>query len=206
MPENDGFLRNAYVLETVDDTKNLYRDWAESYDHELRENGYATPRRCAEALAAHVDDRTAPILDIGCGTGLSGEALKDAGFTVVDGTDFSAEMLAAADKKRVYRALLQGDLNNPLPVEPGAYAHATGVGVFSPGHAPASAIVDTINILPSGGCLSFSLNDHALQEPEFKAVLNELLDCGVARLLFQEHGEHLPGIDLKSSVYVLQNT
>ena len=46
------FLKNSYVLNSVDNTRDYYRDWAASYDEEITENGYQTPKRCAEALGA----------------------------------------------------------------------------------------------------------------------------------------------------------
>ena len=58
--------------------------------------------------------------------------------------------------------------------------------------------------LPSEGKLVFSFNDHALVDPENIGRLNEWLDCGAARLLFAEHGEHLPGKIMMSTVYVVE--
>ncbi|MDH3453013.1 MAG: methyltransferase domain-containing protein, partial [Gammaproteobacteria bacterium] len=91
-------------------------------------NGYVTPGRCAQALADLAPDKSAPLLDLGCGTGLSGEALRAAGFATLDGTDFSEEMLTLARAKPgLYRNLILGDLNNPLPGAPGDYANVAAV-------------------------------------------------------------------------------
>ena len=89
------FLESAYDLPDRQATAGFYGDWAATYDDEIAGNGYATPARCAAALAGRAASREAPVLDIGCGTGLSGLALRAAGFTTIDGTDFSAEMLGA---------------------------------------------------------------------------------------------------------------
>lgn len=197
-----GFLNKAYTARTAAQTRDLYDDWSASYDAEIAENGYATPRRCAQALAARMDDLTAPILDFGCGTGLSGLALKLAGFETIDGLDLSAEMLAEAGKKDVYRTLAQIGPDTPLPHAPGDYAAIAAIGVI--GAAPISVLDTLMNGLASGGKLVFSLNDHALAVPENEARVNEWLDCGAARLLSKEYGDHLPGIDLKSNVYILE--
>lgn len=74
------FLDNAYDLASSGHTKNLYKDWAETYDEEIMANGYASPVRTAEALAKCGAQLDAPILDVGCGTGVSGLLLRDAGF------------------------------------------------------------------------------------------------------------------------------
>ena len=202
-PETE-FPDDVYELQDSAATRALYRDWAESYDADLVANGYASPARCAQALARFVEDRSAPLLDIGCGTGLSGEAFAETGFTIIDGADFSDEMLQVAARKTVYRALLKGDAARPLPVEPGAYANLAAVGVFSPAHAPPELIDQALALLPAGGCFVFTLNEHALAEKVYEGRLREVIDCGAAELLFKQHGPHLPGQSLEATVYVLQ--
>lgn len=203
--EQRRFLDSAYSLGTTEETRRHYDDWAASYDAELAENRYATPARCAAALARCAPDLSAPVLDIGCGTGLSGLALREAGFTTIDGTDLSAEMLEKAEALQgVYRDLFAGDLNEPLPVSPGAYAHMTAVGVINPGHAPPETVDAVLALLPPGGCFVFSLNDHAMAEPEFPARVDEVTAAGTAECVFREHGPHLPGIGLEATVFVLR--
>ncbi|MEO1494119.1 MAG: class I SAM-dependent methyltransferase [Pseudomonadota bacterium] len=200
------YLDKAYDLQNAKATRDFYDDWAASYNAEIAENGYATPTRCAAALAAVVD-LSAAVLDIGCGTGLSGLALRVAGFTTIDGTDLSPEMLArAAERDGVYRHLFLGDANTPLPVEPGAYAAATAVGVINPGHAPPETIDAVLAILPPGGCFAFSLNEHAFAEPPFPAKVEAVLAAGTANCLHRAHGPHLPGIGLEATVYVVQKS
>lgn len=50
---------------------------------------------------------TAEILDVGAGTGLVGERLRQHGFARVDGLEPSAEMIAIARHKQIYRDLYQ---------------------------------------------------------------------------------------------------
>ena len=54
--------------------------------------------------------------------------------------------------------------------------------------------------------LAFSYNDHALADPKHEAAVAEWTDCGAAALIFKEYGDHLPGIDLKSNVYILEKS
>ena len=199
------FLDTAYGLEDAAATRSFYDDWAASYDAEIAENGYATPRRCAEALGSHADNPAAPILDLGCGTGLSGIALRAAGFTTIDGADPSEKMLEAAKAREgVYRALHRIDPDRPLPFAPGAYEHIVAAGVINPGHAPPETMDQALAILPAGGCLVFSLNDHALAEPEFPAAVERIATAELAEVVFRQHGPHLPGIGLEATVYVLR--
>ena len=199
------YLQGAYDLATPEDAKNLYDAWAASYDAEITENGYATPRRCAEALAGAAKDLTAPVLDIGCGTGLSGVALRAAGFAIVDGTDLSEGMLEQARARQsVYRVLTKTEIDDPLPFQHGAYANMSAAGVISPQHAPAETVDLALDRLPRDGCLVFSLNDHAMEDPAFPAKVEEVVAAGTADLLLREHGPHLPGIGLDATVYVLR--
>ncbi|MGB8622288.1 MAG: methyltransferase domain-containing protein, partial [Paracoccaceae bacterium] len=110
------FLDEVYDLGTCDDVERLYDKWSGSYDTELAENGYATPRRVAQAMQQ--TGCVGPVLDLGCGTGLSGEALRAAGYDVIDGTDLSADMLKEARAKGIYRKLWQTDPEKPLPLRP----------------------------------------------------------------------------------------
>ena len=82
----EDFLDKVYA-NTSDDTRDLYAQWSTSYDQEVAENGYATPSRAAKALASHVEDLSTPVLDYGCGTGLSGIALRKVGFSNLHGID-----------------------------------------------------------------------------------------------------------------------
>ena len=116
MPEKN-FLSKSYNLETEDDTLAHYEAWAETYDQELSENDYAQPQRCAAALINHVDKRDIRILDIGCGTGLSGVALKNLGFSNIDGCDFSSLMIEKAKDTNVYKRLFEADINKKLEIE-----------------------------------------------------------------------------------------
>lgn len=199
-----GFLDQAYGARDAADTRQLYDDWAASYDAEVAENGYATPGRCAAALRAHMTDQGAPVLDFGCGTGLSGLALKLAGFRIIDGVDLSADMLEQAAGKSLYRNLSQIEPGAVLTHPTGTYAAIAAIGVIGAGAAPISVFDTVMDGLTSGGFFVFSFNDHALQDPENEAKLHDYLDRDRARLLVREHGDHLPGINLKSNVYVIE--
>lgn len=197
------FLSRVYREQSPDQVRSLYDDWAASYESEISENGYATPGRCAEALLAAGTDRALPVLDFGCGTGLSGLALKLAGFQVIDGRDLSEGMLAKAQDKGVYRNLAPIGPDDPIPT---GYNAIAAIGVVSPGAAPLPVLDRLIAALDPGGRIVFSFNDHALEHDGFRTKVDDLLAEGGVRELSRAHGDHLPGINLKSTVYVLEKT
>ena len=197
-----GFLDKAYGISTTEETRELYDDWADSYDRELTSQGYATPRRIAEALARHVP-LNAPVLDMGCGTGLSGMALENAGFATIDGADLSEEMLEEAKAKGIYRALREVDPDDPLgPVSPGDYAAIVACGVIGAGAAPLSLFDQCMHALAPSGHFAFSFNDHALADPAYEEKVVEWSDH--AEVVHDAEGEHIPGIGLRSRVWVMR--
>ena len=198
------FLTSVYALKDLEATRSLYRDWAETYDDEVRSQGYITPARCARILAEHVPDLSLPVLDLGCGTGVAGLALIEAGFSVIDGADFSEEMLELARERRIYRRTFLHDMSHPLQIESGWISHAVAVGVFNRGHAPPEAIDHALAALPTGGLLVFSLNDRAMEDPSYEGRVHAQIDGGGADLLVRDYGEHLPGAELGAMVYALR--
>lgn len=184
--------------------ESFYDDWADTYEAEVGENGYVTPTRCARALAAHMVDKTAPILDFGCGTGLSGLALHAEGFATMDGMDLSAEMLAKAQTKTIYRSLTQIAADAPLPFDTGAYAAIAAIGVIGPGAAPLDLFDTLLAKLTRDGLMLLSFNDHALQDPAYAAKITTCVDNNTLRVLEQNHGPHLPARNIKSTVYLAE--
>ncbi len=201
---SDNKIKESYGLETPEASRAHYQKWASSYDAEVGAHGYATPGRVAEALWSKLPEAQTPVLDYGCGTGLSGEALHAAGFQVIDGVDPTPQMLEGAEAKGIYRKLSTFEITNPNPLEEGAYTAIAAIGVISVGTAPPEVFDMLMRALPQNGLLAFSFNDHTLADKSYTVRLNDWLDMGAARLLFREYGPHLPGMDLKSDVYVVE--
>lgn len=195
------FFDRVYGARGADALRAVYDAHAADYDAELARADYATPARIAAALAAHVADRAAPVLDFACGTGLSGAALHAAGFTTLDGLDVSAGMLAQARAKGLYRALFHVTPDAPVP---GGYAAAVACGAIGAGAAPAHCLDRVLAMLPRDGLFVFSFNDHTLADAGFMDHLQGLVSGGAARTLWSEHGPHLPALDLQATVYVLE--
>lgn len=197
------FLDSVYGAKGADALVDLYDTWASSYDAELAEAAYATPARLAAALAACDTPTDCRVLDYGCGTGLSGLALVARGYTLIDGVDLSAEMLAQAEAKQIYGRLWQAAPDTAVLLAPGDYPVIVAAGVVSPGAAPASLLGELAGALEPGGRLAFSFNDHALSDPSYPEALRALPGRGMT-CLFEEYGEHLPAIGLNSTVYVFE--
>lgn len=101
----------------------LFDDFAGRFDttlvDRLRYRGPALIREALDALRSPLAFRRA--VDLGCGTGLAGAALRTA-CICMDGVDISADMLAAARRKRVYDRLELSEIVAFLGREPDASA------------------------------------------------------------------------------------
>lgn len=200
-PEDD-----LWTPRTVEETQAIYRRWAKEYDSDVLNWGYATPTRVARALRAAGADVNQPILDFGCGTGLSGQALAAEGFNLVDGTDISPEMLAKAKERDLYRSIWLGQPGKCDEVRPGDYAGIVATGVVSMGAAPPETLALLISLLAPGNLLAFSYNDATLADSGYMAALDSACKTDGVALAFEEHGPHLPELKAESTVYVLQRT
>ncbi|MEL6914987.1 MAG: methyltransferase domain-containing protein [Pseudomonadota bacterium] len=192
---------------SVEDTQKIYAEWAKTYEADVQGMAYATPARIAEAIRPHVTPRD-PILDFGCGTGLSGLALAQQGYEIIDGTDISEPMLEHAYEKQhdgrdVYRNVWLGSPGR-VDAVPGDYACIVATGVISLGAAPPEMLRVLLDNLGPEGILAFSYNDPTLEDAAYMDALAEVLEDGTARQLSRQHGPHLSEKVIGSDVIVLR--
>jgi len=177
MARGDG-LKNYENLD-LKDAKNdnrlteVYRDWAKKYDYDNDHVlGTVSQPKSVNLLSTRLKDKTAKIIDVGCGTGLVGEKLKAKDFIYFDGIDISKDMLSIA-KSRGYRNLFLGSLNKQLPVLDDAYDAAMCIGVFTHGHVSSDGFNELCRIVKPGGYVCFTINEGVFEEYGFKEMIAE---------------------------------
>lgn len=171
-------LDDAYAVETPDDNRRLYRAWADTYDSGFaRAKGYVYHEGVASLFAAR-RTHAGPVLDVGCGTGLVGQALRDLGCDVIDGIDISREMLAKADEKGIYRSLTEVDLTLPLPIESAGYDGVVSVGTFTHGHLGPEPLTELVRIARPGAPFALGINADHFRELGFDQHLVALVERG----------------------------
>jgi len=204
--DRDGFSTKLWAPRSTEETLEIYAEWARTYEADVGAAGYATPSRIAQALWAHLPDMDAEIMDFGCGTGLSGLALRMVGYHQIDGTDISREMLAIARTKKAYRTLTRGTPGQMPLISVGAYDAIVACGVISLGAAPAGILTPLLDLLAPGGLLALSYNEATLKDATYMDALSAVQANGQARMKWSESGPHLPektGAQT-STVYILE--
>jgi predicted TPR repeat methyltransferase len=142
----------AYVRE-------LFDQYAPRFDAELESRlAYRTPALLAALLQASgvAPDGSRRVLDLGCGTGLSGAALKPFAKRMT-GLDLSPRMLAEAAKRRLYDALEEADLLDWLPRQRGRFDLVAAADVLNYLGDLAPALRGIAGALAPGGFAAFSI-------------------------------------------------
>ncbi|WP_421927869.1 class I SAM-dependent DNA methyltransferase [Neoaquamicrobium sediminum] len=178
MSHEEKALDRVYAAESPRELERAYADWAADYDRDTIALGYSLPFVIAGWVARHVPHSDGPLLDAGCGTGLSGPFLKALGYDDLVGLDYSRAMLDLAGQRNAYRELRQAELGTTLPWPDDHFAAFLSSGVFTAGHAPASSLDELVRITRPGGHAIFTVRDLLLDDGGFSDVFRRLEDAG----------------------------
>ena len=163
-------LADVYAATDAAAQAAAYDAWANEYDADLLAMGYRLPAMMAACAGRFVAAGEGPILDAGCGTGLTAEAVVAAGLGPVTGADLSEGMLAAAREKGLYAETVRADLC-ALPFADGHFAATLCAGTITPGHAPPEALNELARVTRPGGVVVVSLRHDGEQDPAYPARL-----------------------------------
>lgn len=145
----------------------LFDEYATRFDRHLtRSLAYRGPALVADAVRRAASTRLrdpafGEVLDLGCGTGLSGEAVRPAARTLL-GVDLSPAMVRKADAKRIYDGLHVGDLVAWLGGRPDGSADlaiSCDVAVYMGDLAPLTR--EVARVLAPGGLFALTVQAHA---------------------------------------------
>ncbi len=193
MPKTDPDLDSAYALETPEDNRKLYANWAQSYDADFASDmDYRLPEAVAQ-LFRQVCVPPAHVLDVGAGTGLVAEGLKGCGYDV-DALDISTDMLELAKSKQLYRTLIEADLTQPLDITDASYDAIISAGTFTHGHVGPDALDPLLRIAKPGAVFVLSVNAEHFDARGFAAKF-DALEGEIRDLAFHTVQIYGPGAD-----------
>jgi hypothetical protein len=210
-PEADGeyvVLRTERSDEEVvhlHDYERIYREsglYEHIVHHLLR---CRSPEAAAAGLARAltslgIEPAETVLLDLGAGTGMVGELVRELGVPTVIGIDSleAARTACLRDRARVYHDYLVADLAAPSPAllaqlrrcRPTALVSA---GAFGGTHAPPAALVNALARLPTGAPVVFTIDERWMVTDDaggFGRAVTQLLDSGQLRLLERARFQH----------------
>jgi predicted TPR repeat methyltransferase len=160
--------------------KQFYADWAQKYNQDVSAAEYSGPVIAAKLLNQHLNDKSARILDAGCGTGLVGVELKRLDYTHVDGFDLSLEMAELATASDAYRQVT-GNIDMMRAVEDypqREYDALLSIGVFTLGHVPPQALEVLVKLVRRNGLLVISTRSHYFEQTDYQQSVDALLSSG----------------------------
>jgi len=182
----------------MDETKlshqERYNQWAPNYNKDVAARNYDGPEYIVNYLMELSDSDVIPfspstangkILDVGCGSGLVGTALKMQDFRHIDGVDLSHGMIAEAHKTQAYQTLIGWcDLRKPLPFFlHKQYDLTVCCGVFALDFVEPTSLKWLTQVTQSGGTIVMSTKTTYFNDYDFQPYYQQLEQEGQLKLL-----------------------
>ncbi len=156
-----------------------YDEWASGYDEDLASWSYRAPQVVAETVTTRHPE-AGSVLDVGCGTGLVGRALRAREFTgQIVGLDVSQASLEIARRFGVYDSVELADLQQPLSVEDDSFDAVVCVGVMT--YLPEVEVVwrELARVVRPGGLVVVTQREDLWHARGCQAVVDRLQGEGV---------------------------
>ena len=147
-----------------DYVKKIFDAFAPDFDSTLSGLEYQVPEHMAHCVKENFHKpwyKPIKYLDLGCGTGLCGKAVKSViGWSSVTGIDLSEKMLIQAKRKYVYDRLVMDEILNFLNTENKLYHLITAGDVFTYFGDLHALISSIANSLLGGGQVIFTISEN----------------------------------------------
>jgi predicted TPR repeat methyltransferase len=181
MPE-DGVPISDWLDQSSSDPREVadrYDQWAQGYDDDLASWSYQAPAVVAGIVVTR-HPAASSVLDVGCGTGLAGRALRAEGCTgQIRGVDLSQASLDVAARSGAYESLEIADLQQRLAFEDDSFDAVVCVGVMT--YLPEVEAVwrELARVAAPWGTVVVTQREDLWETRECQAVVDRLTDEGV---------------------------
>jgi predicted TPR repeat methyltransferase len=189
-------LDRVFAASSTEESRQLYDEWAQTYDSDMAEHAFTAPALVADAVIRglkldHVPNRQealsgVDIVDAGCGTGLVGVELAKLGAKEIYGLDISQGMLTIASNTGAYTHLKIADLTTRLSISTGTFDALTCCGTFTHGHLGPEPLAEFIRVVKTGGVIVATVLDSHWEEKGFEAVVQRLAQEGLIDVVEKE--------------------
>lgn len=197
-PDNPNIL---YMLSALTDTtqptaapteyiKNLFDNYAGHFDQHLTEVlHYQTPQLLRKLINEVLPEKNPhlKILDLGCGTGLSGEKFHDLAEKLV-GVDLSPRMLAKAKAKNIYTSLIEASIVDALQQQTEKYDLALSIDTLVYFGDLSNVFEQVKNVLTEKGLFAFSIETSDQQDYQLTSTGRYVHNPAYIEQLAQQFG------------------
>jgi predicted TPR repeat methyltransferase len=179
----------------------VYDDWADAYDEDVASWEYEAPRLVARTLAT-ADPTAAPILDVGCGTGLVGRELHALGRGPIVGIDLSARSVEVATRSGWYDDVHRADVQTAaIPFDADTFGALVCVGVMTYLPDTDRTVREFCRVVRPGGSIVFTQRRDMWVERGDDTTLRRLAAAGICEIVAVDGPvPYLPGNDALGDV------
>ncbi len=168
-------LKNSHEVDraSVAYVQELFDAFADSFDSVLSGLSYRAPELVAEAVKQKGQSFSC-VLDLGCGTGLCGQALQEEGIETLSltGVDLSTGMLEKARQRNIYNNLIQSDILSFLPLNEGRFDLIISADVFTYLGDLSKLFSGLHKALKSGGTVVFTVSENKENKDQYAFELS----------------------------------
>lgn len=185
------FKEGSQKSEEVED---YYNNWAKDYDKNIRDWKYDAPEVAAQMLRKYSEvDGT--VCDAGCGSGLTGVALKQEGFNSIIGFDLTPDFADVAKEKKVYDDVHLVNMHDrPFRYGDNEFANLICIGTLTYIENVPAVLREFARITKPGGMVIFTHRTDMIDAPEYQKDLKAIETDGVWKEVYvSEPKPYLPG-------------
>ena len=201
MDKNE-LLHNSSLDDSLD-KKEIYNQWADTYDDYVNNLNYLGPKNVSVIFQNYVlssNHSNLKILDFGCGTGLLGFEIhqKLSGFLsfTLDGIDISERMIQKCRERNIYNQIYEINLlQDELPKNI-IYDYIVSSGVFLEGHVSLRVINTLLNNLKLNGIIFFTIRE-SFKNEKINEYQEFILQNSRIEILSETNIDYLPEVTSK---------
>jgi predicted TPR repeat methyltransferase len=177
-------MHNGFSQETI---SGKYDELSKNYEDVYNSVGWPDPEQCAQMVVDHDFKEGNAVLDMGCGTGLVAQYLKDkTGFKDINivGIDASEGMIKKAEDKKLYNEIRKYLLCNPEMFVKDQedllenFEYVTASGLLAEGHATPDVFDEMLAVLKKGGYAIFTSRIEYLEPLKYQEGMDERVENG----------------------------
>lgn len=173
--------------------ESFYDNWAGKYDDILTSNLTMINEYVAGRFAEYISDKeNTIILDVPCGTGITGDAIRKHGIKNIDGSDLSEGMLKAARSKNIYSKLFKSCISETsnLDCSSDTYDGLICALGITRGHLQLNhALREFIRVVKLNCVIAFTVN-LSIPLKEIMAELSDLVNKELIEILLFEKRDY----------------